>query len=573
MSLTATRNLSRRAGWSACGLIVCALFASPATVLLAQPVDLLLTGNIYTGNDQAPRAEAVAVRGGRIVFVGSTAAAKTYRATAARIIDLGGQTVLPGLTDAHAHLAGIGFRELNFNLEGTTGIADLQARLKARVGQLPPGQWLVGRGWIETHWSPSIFPTRQDLDAAVPDRPVLLRRSDGHAIVVNSLALRVAHLDRTTPNPSGGEILHDEKGEPTGVLVDNAADLILRLVPPPSEKDLTQALVTGADREVKLGWTQVHVPGNSFAESQLMERLIGEGRIKLRISDSISGPGFDADEFFAAGPVIDGANGRFTRNGIKLYMDGALGSRGAALLEPYTDAPQSRGLLVNDPAVLRPLLIRALKQGIQIQIHAIGDRGNRVVLDLYEEAFRAVPAAQRKVPDPRWRIEHAQVLSPSDLPRFAQLGVIPSMQPSHAIGDLYFAPSRLGPDRLKGAYAWRSLLDTGAIIPGGSDAPVERGEPMIEFYAAVARRSLDGFANADWHLEQRVTRAEALKMFTLWPAYAAFQERDRGTIEVGKEADFTVLSADIMTIPEREIPNTRCIMTIIGGEVVYDGTP
>jgi predicted amidohydrolase YtcJ len=284
---------------------------------------------------------------------------------------------------------------------------------------------------------------------------------------------------------------------------------------------------------------------------------------KLRVYVAASGPGP------AAEAVLGGAAPAGVR-GIKCYIDGALGSRGAALLEPYADAPESRGLLLRTEATLLPIFIRALRAGVQIQTHAIGDRGNRLVLDLYEQAFAAVPAAQRKVAEPRWRVEHAQVIHPADIPRFKALGVIASMQPSHAIGDLYFAPARLGPERLKGAYAWRTLIDSGAIIAGGSDAPVERGEPQIEFYAAVARRALDGFSNADWHREQRVTRAEALKMFTLWPAFASFEEKERGSIEVGKVADFTVLSADIMEIPEAEILRAQCVMTVIGGEVVWE---
>ncbi len=535
---------------------------------------ILLNGNVYTGDDQHPRAEAVVCVDGKIAYVGSNVGARQQAPANPRAIDLHGQTVLPGLTDAHAHLSGIGFRELNFNLEGTIGIADLQARLKERVAKVGPNQWINGRGWIESHWNPPQFPTRADLDAVAPANPVSLGRADGHAIVVNSLALQLAHIDRSTPSPAGGEILHDPAtGEPTGLLTDNAMQLVARLIPKPGDAALAEALEVGAAREVRLGWTGIHIAGNDYTEVGLIRQLIGNGKMKLRIYDAIYGPGKDVDRLLAEGPSVDELDGRFTVRDIKLYIDGALGSRGAALLEPYSDAPGERGVLVNQEAVLFPILVTALRRGIQVETHAIGDRGNRVMLDLYEKAFSAVPVAERKVADPRWRIEHAQILSPVDIPRFAKLGVIPSMQASHAIGDLYFAPARLGPARLAGAYAWRSLLDTGVIIPGGSDAPVERGEPMIEFYAAVTRRSLDGFANADWHREQRVTRAEALKMFTLWPAYAAFQEKDRGMIAPGRQADFTVLSQDIMQIPEPEILQTRCLMTIIDGEVVYSALP
>jgi predicted amidohydrolase YtcJ len=535
----------------------------------AEPL-LITGGKIYTASDAQPQAEAVLALDGKIAFVGPAAEARARAPAGVRVVDLAGRTMLPGLTDAHAHLEGIGERELTFNLEGTSSVADLQARLKARAAAEPHAAWITGRGWIESHWTPPQFPTRADLDPAVADRPVVLGRADGHAIVVNTKALALAHVTRSTPDPRGGKVLRNAAGEPTGMLIDGAMDLVRRLVPPSTEAETARALETGAAREVRLGWTQVHIAGNSFAEVSAIRRLIRDGQMKLRIYDAVSGPGPAADTLLAGGASIDEFGGRLTIRGIKLYIDGALGSRGAALLEPYSDAPEMRGLLVNDPEKLFPILTSALRRGIQVETHAIGDRGNRIMLDLYERAFAAVPSAERKVAEPRWRIEHAQILSPADIPRFAQLGVIPSMQPSHAISDLYFAPSRLGPARLAGAYAWRSLRDTGVVIPGGSDAPVERGEPMIEFYAAVARRSLDGFANADWHLEQRLTRPEALKMFTAWPAFAAFQEHERGTIEPGKQADFTVLSADIMEIPEPEILKTRCVMTIIGGEVVHE---
>lgn len=548
------------------------LLSALALSVFAAPVDLLLVnGNIYTGNAAHPRAEAVAVTGGRIVFAGSVAEAAAFQAEARQVIDLAGKTMLPGLNDAHMHLYGVGNRELSFDLEGTKGIADLRERLRARVAAAGPKKWIIGRGWIETHWSPAAFPTARDLDDISPDNPVVLRRSDGHALVANSVALRLARIERSTPNPPGGEILrYADSGEATGMLIDEAMSLVGRIVPAATQAEIEQALVTGAQREAALGWTGVQIAGHGFEESETVRRLVKQGRIKLRIYDAVSGPGDSAEQLFASGPVLGESDGRYTRRGVKLYIDGALGSRGAALLAPYSDYA-STGLLMHEPARLLPFLQEALRRGVQVQTHAIGDRGNRVMLDLYEQAFATVPVADRKVADPRWRIEHAQIISPDDIPRFAKLGVIASMQPSHAIGDLYFTPKRLGSGsaRMAGAYAWQSLLKTGAVLAAGSDAPVERGEPMIEFYAAVARRSLDGYAEADWHLEQRLTREQALHALTLGPAYAAFEEKERGSIEVGKRADFTVLSADIMAIPEREILTTRCLMTIVGGEVIY----
>ncbi len=564
------------------------LLLLPLVGIAAEKADLLLlNGKVYTANAAAPRAEAIAVSGGRIVFVGSNADAEKFRTGARRVVDLGGKTLLPGLNDAHMHLGGVGFRELEFNLEGTTGIADLRAKLQARVAATGPNKWIAGRGWIETHWTPSAFPARQDLDDLTPDNPVVLTRSDGHAIVANSLALKLAGIDRSTPNPTGGEILRDPKtGEATGMLIDNAMSLVRRLVPPPSGAEMARALIVGAQREAALGWTGVQNAGHSREEAELLRGLVAEGKIQLRIYDALSGPGPStmavessptrpgrgsaAEDLFSHGPVIGESGGRYTRRGVKLYIDGALGSRGAALLEPYADSSGSRGLLMQKEEDLLPFLEDALRKGIQIQTHAIGDRGNRMMLDLYEKAFAAVPPAERAVAEPRWRIEHAQIINPADIPRFAKLGVIASMQPSHAIGDLYFAPKRLGSARLAGAYAWQSLLQSGAVVASGSDAPVERGEPMIEFYAAVARRSLDGFANDDWHLEQRMTRDQALRAMTLSAAFACFEEKERGSIEVGKWADFTVLNTDIMQIPEKEILQARCRMTIVGGEVVFE---
>lgn len=550
-----------------CGLNVLFLLTFPAAVPAAT---LLLTnGNFYTAADSQARAEAVVIVEGRITFVGKAADVLRRVPADAQRIDLQGVTVVPGLTDAHAHLSDIGQRELTFNLEGTASLEELKTKLRQRATRGKPGDWLFGRGWIESRWTPPAFPTRQDLDAAAPDRPVVLRRADGHASVANSMALKRAGIDRNTVDPAGGSILKDAAAEPTGMLIDNAQKMVLDLLPPPTDAERAQALELGAQRSVRLGWTQLQIAGNSFHEVEQICQLYGQGRIKLRLYDAIYGPGPDVDRLLSEGPSLHGCADKLPVRGIKLYIDGALGSRGAALLAPYSDSPGSSGLLLNTEEQLFPILTQALRRGIQIETHSIGDRGNRIMLDLYERAFAAVPVKERAVAEPRWRIEHAQILSPADIPRFARLGVIASMQPSHAIGDLYFAPSRLGPERLAGAYAWRSLLDSGAIVAAGTDAPVEKGDPLIEFYAAVARRSLQGFADANWHLEQRVSRLQALKMLSLSPAYAAFQEKERGSIEPGKLADFTVLSRDIMTIPEAQILSTHVLMTIIGGEVVY----
>ena len=534
---------------------------------------LLLNGTVYTPDNRHPQAHAILAVDGRIVFVGTTDQALRQAPPGTRQIDLHGFTVLPGLTDSHAHLAGIGFRELSFNLEGTSSLAALKTRLRNRAKGIKGGQWITGRGWIESRWTPARFPTRTDLDDVVSDRPVSLERADGHATVVNSVALKLANIDRNTIDPAGGRILKDSvTGEPNGVLIDNAMDLIQHLIPAATDADTEKGLELAARRSIRLGWTQLQIAGNTYHEVDLLCRLYAAGRIKLRLYDAIYGPSADMQRLLVEGPSINRCGDRLTVRGIKLYIDGALGSRGAALLTPYSDAPDTTGLTVNTEATLLPILTAALRRGLQVETHAIGDRGNRIMLDLYEEAFAMVPVPERPIGNPRWRIEHAQILSPTDIPRFAQLGVIASMQPSHAISDLFFAPNRLGPERLRGAYAWRSLLDTGAIVVAGSDAPVEKGDPIIEFYAAVARRSTDGFAGANWHLEQRVSRSQALKMLSIWPAYAAFQENQRGSIEVGKLADFTVFSDDIMAVPESQILKSHVAMTIINGEVVYSNS-
>lgn len=537
----------------------------------AEPADtVFINGNIYTVNDRQPRAEALAVKAGKIIFVGSAKDAKVYQAAATRVVDLRGRTVVPGLTDAHYHLAGVGEREMTLNLEGTTSLKDFLAKVQERARRSERGKWITGRGWIETFWQPPTFPTRQDLDRVAPDNPVFLTRADGHAGIANSRALEMAGITGKTPNPFGGEILKDRQtGEPTGMLIDRAQGLVARHIPPGTQAEREQALLLGVKRSLELGWCEIQNAGSTYAEVEMLRKLMGEGKIRLRIYNAVSGPGPHAARLLREGAGVAQFDNRFTMRTIKVHFDGALGSRGAALLEPYADASTS-GFLTVKEETLYPMLVEALRQGIQVETHAIGDRANRGILDLYEKAFREVPPEQRKIRDPRWRVEHAQIINPADLPRFAKLGVIPSMQPSHAISDLFFAPSRLGIERLAGAYAWADLLKSGVVIAGGSDAPVERGEPMIEFYAAVARKDQKGFTGEGWHPEQRVTREQALRMFTIWAAYAAFEENTKGSIEPGKLADLTVLSADIMKIPEADILKTRCVMTVVGGEVVFD---
>ena len=414
--------------------------------------------------------------------------------------------------------------------------------------------------------------------------------------------MRIAKIDKKTPNPFGGEILRDKQtGEATGMLLDHAQGRVSKNIPGPTEAERRAAFIIGVKREVSLGWCEIQNAGSNLDDLPPMRQALEAGECKIRVYNAVYGPGPAADALLRDGPVLNQYDHHFTQRTIKVVFDGALGSRGAALLEPYSDSPETSGYLTQKESELQPMFEQALRRGIQIETHAIGDRANRIILDLYEKAFKAVrdggrssatlpapatPGSRELAPpstaagEPRWRVEHAQILSAPDIPRFAKLGVIASMQPSHAISDLFFAPSRLGKERLAGAYAWQSLLKSGAVVTGGSDAPVERGEPMIEFYAAVARKSIKGesagamsaeaLAKAGWHPEQAVSREQALKMFTMSPAYAAFEEQDKGSLEPGKLADLTVLSKDIMKIPAPEILTTTCAMTVIGGEIVYE---
>jgi predicted amidohydrolase YtcJ len=542
-----------------------------AALATTPPVTVFVNGNIYTMNEKQPHAEAIAVIGDRVVFVGSNADMKEYQTPDTRTVDLAGKTVVPGLTDSHCHIFGIGERELTLNLEGTNTLEDFLAKVKERVAKTQPGKWITGRGWIETFWKPPQFPTRGDLDRIAPDNPVVLTRADGHALVANSAALRIAKIDKETASPFGGEILRDKQtGEPTGMLLDHAQELVRKNIPQPTEAERREAFVVGVKRELSLGWCEIQNAGSNLDDLPPMRQALETSQCKIRVYNAAYSPGPAGAALLRDGPTLNAFDHHFTQRTIKVVFDGALGSRGAALLAPYSDAPETSGYLTQKESELQPIFEEALRNGIQIETHAIGDRANRLILDLYEKAMKAVPPDQRKIREPRWRVEHAQILTSQDLPRFAKLGIIGSMQPSHAISDLFFAPARLGKDRLAGAYAWQSLLKSGAIICGGSDAPVERGEPMIEFYAAIARKSIKGESSDGWHPEQAVSREQALKMFTRAPAYAAFEEADKGSIEPRKLADLTIFSADIMKIPAPEILTTKCVMTVIGGEVVYE---
>lgn len=524
-------------------------------------------GPIHTADDSRPTAGAVAVQDGRIVFVGPDQGVTIWIGEDTQIVDLNGGAMYPGFTDSHVHVLGVGARERTLNLDSITSIAELVERVGGYAADLGNVDVIYGRGWIETHWPEERFPNRQDLDAAVSDVPVVLVRADGHALVANSAALEAGGITRDSVAPEGGEILFGEDGEPTGMLIDTAMYPVTQLVQAPSGDVRADIYAEGSQRLASLGWAGAHDMSVPYADVDMIESLAGADRLSTRVYVSINPDGFAA----LANEVPRIADdGMVITRAVKLYMDGALGSRGAALLEPYSDRPETSGLNIAEADETIGVFAQALRNGIQMNVHAIGDRGNRLLLDWVEEAQAQVPAEERARIDHRWRDEHTQIVDPADFSRFAELGVIASMQPSHAIGDLHFAPARLGEERLDGAYAWQSLLDSGARLTGGSDAPVEQGDPRIEFYAAVARADLSGFQGENWRPDEALFREDALKLFTLWPAYASFREDELGSIEVGKRADFTIFSADIMTIPHPDILTVTPWMTVVDGTVTWE---
>ncbi len=525
---------------------------------------LMFGGPIYVGavGGQGNRPEALVVRGEKIVFAGSLVAARR-KAAGLPEIDLKGAAAYPGFVDSHVHLTGVGLREMTLNLDQVASVAGLVETVRAWAAAHPGTDPIVGRGWIETHWPEGRFPTRFDLDAVSADRPIVLARADGHAVVLNTAALKLAGITGATPDPVGGRIDRTPAGEATGMLVDAAQDLIGAKLPPLTPAARREALQRAVQLYADRGWTSAVNMSTDAEDVKVLMALAAEGRLPIRV-DVFMTPE-DSAEVLKRGPYQD-ATGRVRVRGVKLYMDGALGSRGAALLKPYTDRPDTSGLLIAQHDATIAILKQALAVKAQVAFHAIGDRGNRLVLDWYEEVLGSDAATSRGL---HWRIEHAQILDPKDIPRFASLGVVASMQPSHAIGDLWFAPSRLGPDRLVGAYAWKALLDTVATVVFGTDAPVEVGDPRIEFYAAVARKDLQGRSGPGWHPELAIDRPSALSAFTLTPSIV--DGGDCGVLVQSCPADITVFSADIMTVPEADILKVKPVLTVVGGKIVHDG--
>jgi len=530
------------------------------------PADLIVTNaRIYTVDEAHPSAQALAVKDGRFLYAGSEREVMALRGPSTRVVDAGGRTIIPGMVDAHAHLLELGQTLREVNLVGTRSYEEVVARVAEAAKGAPPGKWILGHGWDQNDWADTRFPTHDALSRAVPNNPVYLTRVDGHAGLANAAAMRAAGIGAATVDPAGGRIERNAAREPTGVFVDNAKGLMERVIPAPTREENRAALRAAIAESQRYGLVGVHDPGESRGTIDLMEDMGKAGELPFRLYVMIGDDSAALAHYMAIGPRSGLYDNHLWVRAIKLYADGALGSRGAALLEPYSDDPKNNGLLVSAPAHIESVAEHALVSGFQVATHAIGDRGNRVVLDAYEAALKAHPTA-----DHRFRVEHAQILNHDDIPRFAQLGVIPSMQAVHQTSDMYWAGSRLGLGRLLGAYAWRSLLNTGVVIPNGSDFPVEAVNPLLSFHSAVSRQDADNWPTGGWMPEQRMTRDEALKSMTIWPAYAAFQEQLMGSITPGKLADFVILDRDIMTVPEQEILGTSVMATYIGGKAVYE---
>lgn len=554
--------------FAAAALLFTALFActqakrQAESVPMAEDGTLFLGGTVVTGADQIPRKDfAVYASGGVIRQLGL---ASDLRAAhpGATVVDASNATILPGLTDAHGHLYGLGLSLDVVNLTGTTSFDEVIARVKERAASMPPGQWIVGRGWDQNDWPVKEFPAASALDAAIPEHPVFLRRVDGHAAVTNTAGLRAAGVTAATPDPEGGRVIRDANGNPTGTFVDAAMDLIEDHMPAPTPEQRKARVLAAANAIAANGLTEMHDAGIDAATISAVKELIDEKRFPIRVYAMLGDNDALLRTWFASGPLVD-YGGRLTVRSVKLYADGALGSRGAALLEPYSDDPGNSGLMLAKPEHLEDVTRRGRAAGFQINTHAIGDRGVRNVIDAY--------ASAGVVASDRFRVEHLQVIAPADVPRLVERGIIASMQPTHATSDMYWAEARLGPERVKGSYAWRTVLDAGGRLALGSDFPVEDVSPFFGIFAGVTRQDQAQWPAGGWYPAQRLTLAEALRGFTKDAAYAAFQERSRGTIEPGRLADFTIVEGDLFAMQPADLYKAKVRYTVVGGEVVHRG--
>jgi predicted amidohydrolase YtcJ len=535
---------------------------------VAEPATFIVhNAQVYTMHDAQPTAQAVAVRGNRIVLVGTSAAALALRGAGTRVVDAQGGTLVPGIQDAHGHFTGLGESLQVLQLRGTRSFDEIVAMVKARAATARPGEWIRGRSWDQNDWPTKDWPHHQALSDAAPNNPVYLTRVDGHAALVNKAALDAAGLTRATPDPAGGRIIRDRKGEPAGVLIDSAQGLVASKIPPVTDAQLEEQILLADAEARKLGLTMVHDAGTTPEVVAAYKRLIDSGRLKTRLYVMLRGSLAVLEPELKKGPLINYGGNRLSVRAIKIGADGALGSRGAAMLEPYSDEPATTGLMTTRPEEIYAQTLAASRAGFQTCIHAIGDRGNRVTMDVFERVQSEVPGARNL----RMRNEHAQILDAAEIPRFASLNVIASMQATHATSDMPWVPARIGAARTEeGAYVWQRLLKTGVVLANGSDFPVEEPNPMLGFYAAITRQDPSGHPAGGWMPAERLSRQEMLKSFTWNAAYAAHAEKDLGSLEVGKLADMVLLDKDVMQIDPKEILSTHPVMTVVDGEVVYE---
>lgn len=540
-----------------------------------EPADtIIFGGNIYTVDENNPSVEAVAVRGDRIVFVGDMSDAEKFKGEATEMLDLEGRTMTPGWIEGHGHFFGMGQSKLNLDLSQVKNYDEMIAMVKEAAENAAPGTWILGRGWHQSKWDKEPeevvngFQTHNKMSEVTPNNPVWLTHASGHAAFGNAKAMEIAGVTRETANPDGGEIIKNELGNPTGIFNERAMGLVSRNVPYNNEGDDKRAMALAIQECLANGITTFHDAGSGRGSIELMKHFLDSGEMKVRLYVMLTGRDRDLlQEYYAKGPEIGLGNNHLTVRSIKLNTDGALGSRGAWLLRPYTDRPETAGLETQPMDYVLQVAKEGLEHGFQVCAHAIGDRANQEVLNRFEQAFKENP---NRANDHRYRMEHAQHLAASDIPRFGELGVIASMQAVHMSSDRLWAITRLGEERIKeGAYVWRKLFDTGAVIMNGTDVPVEPINPIASFYASVTRQTLDGTPPGGFEPDQKMTREEGLHSYTLACAYGGFEEDIKGSIEVGKLADFTILSQNIMTVPDNEILNTKVDMTIVGGKLLY----
>lgn len=539
------------------------LVAAAGPSFAEDTADLILQHGVFYPVQPATRVEgSLAVRGGRIVYLGPDAGAERLRGPRTRVIDLAGRVVTPGLIDAHSHLLGLGQALAEVDLTGASSYDEVIRRVREASSRVPAGTWVRGRGWDQNLWPGQQFPTHEALSAAVPEHPVWLTRVDGHAAVVNARAMEILKIDAAIKDPSGGRFLRDAAGRPTGVMIDNAMNVAGSL-PGPTAEESRRWLREAARHCLALGLTTVTDMGVSAGDIEAYKALRRANQLPIRSALFLTDDQALLDQWFRTGPAVD-PEARLLVRGVKMYADGALGSRGAALIEPYSDDPNNIGLLVTPGSHMEDVARRALAAGFQVGIHAIGDRGSIVAIDAMEKALGGAK------PDARFRLEHTQVVRVQDLERMARLGIIASMQPTHATSDMPWADERLGEARLERAYAWRKVLNDGGRLALGSDFPVEPADPRLGLYAAVTRQDLKGNPPGGWLPGERLSREEALRGFTLDAAWSIFLDREVGSLEVGKRADLVVFSRDLMTVPEAEIPRVEVDMTLVDGQVVHE---